>query len=76
VSDADGINKIATSYYKDLFCHSVISNINMSHCNMNQLSDADRSFLMAPFSVEEIKKVIFEMKHNSAPGPPLRKELT
>jgi hypothetical protein len=69
VSDADGINKIATSYYKDLFGHSVLSNINMSHCNMNQLSDSDRSCLTAPFSVEEIKKVIFEMKHNSAPGP-------
>jgi len=41
----------------------------MSHCYMNQLSDADRSFLTAPFSMEEIKKVIFEMKHNSAPGP-------
>jgi hypothetical protein len=25
--------------------------------------------MSAPFSVEEIKKVIFEMKHNSAPGP-------
>ena len=69
VSDADGINKIATSYYKDLFGQSVLSSINMSHCNMNQLSDSDRSCLTAPFSVDEIKKVIFEMKHNSAPGP-------
>jgi hypothetical protein len=53
VSDADGINKIATSYYKDLFGHSVISNINMAQCNMEQLSDDDRSFLTAPFSVKK-----------------------
>jgi hypothetical protein len=69
VSDVEGINKIATSYYKDLFGPSVLSSINMSHFKMNQLSDSDRSFLTAPFSVDEIKKVIFEMKHNSAPGP-------
>jgi hypothetical protein len=53
VSDADGINKIATSYYKDLFGYSVISNINMAQCNMEQLSDDDRSFLTAPFSVKK-----------------------
>jgi hypothetical protein len=69
VSDAEGINKIATSYYKDLFGPSVLSSINLSHFNMNQLSESDRSFPAAPFSVDEIKKVIYEMKHNSAPGP-------
>jgi hypothetical protein len=69
VNDAEGINKIATSYYKDLFGPSVLSSINMTYFNMNQLSDNDRSFLTAPFSIDEIKKVIFEMKHNSAPGP-------
>jgi hypothetical protein len=46
VSDTEGINKFATSYYKDLFGPSVLPSINMSHFNM-----------------------IFEMKHNSAPGP-------
>jgi hypothetical protein len=69
VNDSEGINKIASSYYKDLFGPSVLSSINISNLNMNQLSDNDRSFLTAPFSINEIKKVIFEMKHNSAPGP-------
>jgi hypothetical protein len=59
VNDAGGINKIATSYYKDFFGPSVLSSINMTFFNMNQLSDNDRSFLMAPFSIDEIKKVIF-----------------
>jgi hypothetical protein len=69
VNDSEGINKIASSYYKDLFGPSVLSSINISNLNMNQLSDNERSFLTAPFSINEIKKVIFEMKHNSAPGP-------
>jgi hypothetical protein len=69
VNDSEGINKIASSYYKDLFGPSVLSSINISNLNMNQLSENDRSFLTAPFSINEIKKVIFEMKHNSAPGP-------
>jgi hypothetical protein len=68
VNDSKGINKIASSYYKDLFGPSVLSSINISNLNMNQLSDNDRSFLTAPFSINEIKKVIFKMKHNSAPG--------
>jgi hypothetical protein len=54
---------------EDLFGPSVLSSINISNLNMNQLSDNERSFLTAPFSINEIKKVIFEMKHNSAPGP-------
>jgi hypothetical protein len=32
------------------------------------LSDTDRSLLTAPFTINEIKNVVFEMKHNSAPG--------
>jgi hypothetical protein len=69
VNDYDSINKIASSYYKDLFGPSVHSIINVSNLNMNQLSDTDRSLLTAPFTINEIKKVVFEMKHNSAPGP-------
>jgi hypothetical protein len=69
VNDSEGINKIASSYYKDLFGPSVLSSINISNLNMKQLSDTDRSFLTAPFTINDIKKVVFEMKHNSAPGP-------
>jgi hypothetical protein len=69
VNDFVSINKIVSSYYKDLFGPSVYSSINVSNLNMNQLSDIDRSLLTAPFNINEVKKVVFEMKHNSAPGP-------
>jgi hypothetical protein len=69
VNDAAGINKIATSFYKDLFGPSTSSSINLSNLPMNQLSNIDRSLLTAPFCINEIKKVVFELKHNSAPGP-------
>jgi hypothetical protein len=69
VNDSESINKIVSSYYKDLFGSSVHSSINVSNFNMNQLSDTDRTLLTAPFTINEIKKVVFEMKHNSAPCP-------
>jgi hypothetical protein len=69
VVDDNDINKVATAFYKDLFGPSVLSNINMSNLHMNKLSDEDRALLTVPFSIEEIKKVVFGLKHNSAPGP-------
>jgi hypothetical protein len=69
VNDSQSINKIVSSYYKDLFGPSVHSSINVSNLNMNQLSDTDRSLLTAPFNINEVKKVVFEIKHNSVPGP-------
>jgi hypothetical protein len=68
VNDND-INKVATAFYKDLFGHSVLSSINMSNLHMNKLSDEDCALLTVPFSIEEIKKVVFGLKHNSAPSP-------
>jgi hypothetical protein len=56
VNDAAGINKIATSFYKDLFGPSTSSSINLSNLPMNQLSNIDRSLLTAPFCINEIKK--------------------
>jgi hypothetical protein len=41
----------------------------MSNFHMNSLSEDDRTLLTAPFSSEEIKLVVFSLKHNSAPGP-------
>jgi hypothetical protein len=54
LNDTIAINKIASSYYKDLFGPSVYSSINVSNLIMNQLSDIDRSLLTAPFSINEI----------------------
>jgi hypothetical protein len=69
VVDDNGINRVATAFYKYLFSPSVPSSINMSNLHMNKLNDEDRAFLTRPFSIEEIKKVVFGLKHNSAPGP-------
>jgi hypothetical protein len=63
------INKVATEFYKDLFGPSTLSSINMSNFHMNRLNDDDRALLTAPFSIEEIKFVVFSLKHNSAPSP-------
>ena len=69
VVDDNGINKVAIAFYKDLFGPSVPSSINMSNLHMNKLNDEDRALLTGPFSIEEIKKVVFGLKHNSASGP-------
>ena len=34
-----------------------------------QVSEEENEVLMAPFSGEEIKMVVFDMEHNKAPGP-------
>jgi hypothetical protein len=69
MDDVAGINKIATSFYKELFGPSISSSINFTNLTMNQLSNVDRSLLTAPFCINEIKKVVFDLKHNSALGP-------
>jgi exonuclease III len=63
------INKVATDFYKDLFGPSPVSSINMSNFHMDMLNDEDRIRLTAPFTIDEIKLVVFSLKHNSAPGP-------
>jgi hypothetical protein len=68
IADND-INTVTTDFYKELFGPSTLSSINMSNFHMNRLSDDDRTLLTVPFSIEEIKMVVFSLKHNSAPGP-------
>jgi hypothetical protein len=69
VDNEDEINKLATDYYRDLFGPSNISIIHMNDMNMRKLNEDDRKFLTAPFSPEEIYKVVSDLKHNGAPGP-------
>jgi hypothetical protein len=69
VSANDEINKVATDFYRDLFGPSQVSSINMSNFHMNRLSEEDHFLLTAPFTIEEIKLVVFSLKHNSATGP-------
>jgi hypothetical protein len=69
VDNEDDINKLATDYYKNLFGPSNITTINMNGMNMRRLNEDDRNYLTAPFSFDEIYKVVSDLKHNSAPGP-------
>jgi hypothetical protein len=54
------INQLATSFYKNLFGPSQETSIYLSHLNMKMLDDADRDSLIRPFSIDEIKDVVFE----------------
>jgi hypothetical protein len=69
VEDEGGINQVATSIYMDLFGPSLASNISMKNLPMKRLDEEDRILLTKHFSLEEIKKVVFSLKHNSTPGP-------
>jgi hypothetical protein len=67
--DENGINQLATSFYKNLFGPSQDSSISLDNLYMKRLDDDEREFLTNPFSMEEIKDVVFSLKHNSAPSP-------
>jgi hypothetical protein len=62
IIDDNDINRVATAFYKYLFGPFVPSNINMLNLHMNKLNDEDRALLTGPFSIEEIKKVVFGLK--------------
>ena len=36
---------------------------------IDQVEEDDKEALVAPFSLEEIKKAVFEMRNNKAQGP-------
>lgn len=60
-----------TKYYKKLFGPSESNSVSMdeSRCNDTpQVIDHENDFLVAPFTEEEIKEAIFQMKHNTALG--------
>jgi hypothetical protein len=67
--EEDEINHLATSFYKNLFGPSQESSISLSHLNMKMLDDTDRDSLTRLFDMEEIREVVFSLKHNRAPGP-------
>ena len=52
-----------------MFGHPDISTVNINVGNVSTISDLDSEHLVQPFSMEEIKDVVFSMEHNKAPGP-------
>jgi hypothetical protein len=69
VFEKEEINLIATNFYKDLFGPPSGTHTNMDNFVMDRLNEDDRVKLTSPLSLEELKKVVFYLKHNSAPVP-------
>lgn len=60
-----------TKYYKGLFGPPEDDIISMDESrtdDITQVSNEENTFLKAPFTEEEIKKAVFQMEHNKAPG--------
>jgi hypothetical protein len=61
--------KHVTDFYKQLFGPSTVSSLNLNGIECKQIFEEDRQELIKPFDLEEIKRVVFDMKHNKAAGP-------
>ena len=62
----------ATSFYKTLFGSSGESSLKLAETfwqGRGGLFEDEKLVLVKPFSEEEVKAAIFEMKYASAPGP-------
>lgn len=57
-----------TLFYKELFGHSKENTMNFDMGGASTVSEEDKARLIQPFSLEEIKTVVFDLKHNKAPG--------
>ena len=65
--DEDLVRHI-TDFYKDLFGPPEVSSISLEGIECEKLCVEDRHFMIREFSMEEIKSVVFGMKHNKATG--------
>jgi hypothetical protein len=61
-----------TSYYKKLFGAPEECTISLDEsriADIPQVTPEENNFLTAPYSEEEVRKAVFMMEHNKAPGP-------
>jgi mannosylglycoprotein endo-beta-mannosidase len=61
-----------TNYYKSLFGAPEEGSFSLDEsrtADIPQVSDEENDLLTAPYSEEEVKKAVFQMEHNKAPGP-------
>ena len=65
----ENLIKHATEYYKSLFGQQDRHDLKLDGLMGNRLNDEDVEMLLAPFDFEEIKEVVFSMKHFKAAGP-------
>ena len=46
-----------------------VINVSLDVPSQCVLDDIDKQLLIKPFTVEEVKHDVFQMKHNKSPGP-------
>ena len=64
----DDLVKHITDFYKDLFGPTEIIYIKLEYHICKKFTGEDRAFLTKNFTLEEIKEVVFGMKHYKAVG--------
>lgn len=71
ISDQEGIQRVICDFYKQLFGKQNNRKVCLrgdAWANRGRLSEEDNWELTRPFTEEEVRKVVFDMKENSAPG--------
>jgi hypothetical protein len=72
IEGLDNLKNYITSYYKNLFGAPEEGNFSMDESQTDdipQVSAAENNFLTTDYSEEEVRKTIFQMENNKAPGP-------
>jgi len=71
IEGEEQLKAFITKYYKGLFGAPEEGNFTLDESRtdgITQVSDEENTFLTAPFTEDEVRKAIFQMEHNKAPG--------
>jgi mannosylglycoprotein endo-beta-mannosidase len=72
IEGLDNLKSYITNYYKNLFGAPEEGNLSLDETltdDIPQVSSEENDLLTARYSEEEVRKAIFQMEHNKAPGP-------
>jgi hypothetical protein len=72
IEGLDKLKNYITKFYKNLFRAPEEGNFFMDETQIDDIpyvSVEENNFLTAEYSEEEVRKAIFQLKHNKAPGP-------
>src|SRR5438132_180688 len=73
IEDEVMIRTYITAFYKNLFGPKEDTSISMSSPQEERLSEEENDLLTQPFTMEEIRDVVFQMEHNKNPyGFPIK----
>jgi hypothetical protein len=64
--------RVLLCYYKGLFGAPEEGNFLFDEARTDDIprvSQAENNFLTSPYTEEEVRKAVFQMEHNKAPGP-------